>query len=100
VARHELVDAIAQRGARGRHHVGLGAAGVGDDRLRLQVRQQRREDRACLCDRRRQQHEVGAAHGVLRRRRGFVDDAEFARTRQRLRATVPGRRRGAPRRRP
>jgi hypothetical protein len=60
VARHELADALAHHGARRRHHVGLGAAGVGDDGVRFQMRQQRGQDRARLRHRRRQQHQVGA----------------------------------------
>ena len=58
---HEARQRGAERRARRGDHVLLGAAGVGDDRARPEVRRHRREQRRILRDRRGEQHDVGVA---------------------------------------
>jgi hypothetical protein len=81
MARHELADPRAERRARGRDHVGLGAARIGDDRADVEVRRDALEQRLRLRDRRREQHEVRAGErraqpGVIREGYGAVDHTE------------------------
>ncbi len=95
-------NARAERGARRRDHVLLGAAGVGDDVARPEAAGHRREQRRILRDRRRDQHEVGvraAPPSSRRRARRPVDDAAARSAASRLArprptpTTVPTRRR-------
>ncbi len=64
MAGHELADALAERGARGRHDVRFGAARIGDERRLVEKRCDAREQRFGLRDGRGEQDEVGAGQRV------------------------------------
>jgi hypothetical protein len=77
--RHELADARSEGGPRRGHHVGFGAASVGDHARRPQVSGDLRKNRRHLADRRGDQHEVGIAQLVRRVDAGAIDEAQIER---------------------
>ena len=94
--RHEAREMPGQEAARVRDHVALGAAAVGDDRMRRQMRRDLRHDRGHLADRRREQHEIGILHRERRVLRRLVDHAELERRREIAAACGRRRRRASP----
>ena len=73
---HKTPKMISQKASGSHHHVALGAAAVGHDHLRLQVRRNRRHDRAHLPDRRRDQDKIRAPNGAPGIRLHLVDHAK------------------------
>ena len=82
VRRHKPRERRTEIFARVRDHVALGAAGVGHDRLRCEMRCNLRQHRRGLAKRHRQQHEVRVLHRQRRIGRDFVDDAQAPRGQQ------------------
>ncbi|MNT12195.1 hypothetical protein D3C72_1471150 [compost metagenome] len=85
VAGHELPHLATEGRTRGRHHVALRAARIGDDGARLQVRRDGCQDGARLRHGRGQQHQVGAMQGLRHVAADGVDDAKFECARHRRR---------------
>ncbi len=82
VRRNKARQRVAERRACRMDDVLLGAAGVGDDRLRAEMRGDRAQQGLQLGDRRGEQHEVGVAQFARPRTRkpvAAVDDAEVLR---------------------
>ena len=59
---YELSNSMAEHTARRRHHIALGAAGIGEHGIGSQIRCELGKDGLHLPDRRRHQHKVGLRH--------------------------------------